>query len=109
MVLVVPPAIASGPLNRGTRVLDSRGLSTGIFRGHVLLKVPSRIHYIKYATTSDHDDRRTGDLSVDFLRHVVLWCVQEFCRSSLLARYTERFEFSITGISPRAFCWGHLI
>ena len=63
-------------MNRGARVLDSQGLFTGIFRGHILLKVPSRIHYMKHATTSDHDDRRTGDLSVDFLRHVVLWCVQ---------------------------------
>ena len=30
---VVPPVIASGPINRGVRVLNSQGLSTGIFWG----------------------------------------------------------------------------
>ena len=56
---VVPPAVASGPINRGVRVLDYQGFSTGFFGGHILLKVPSRIDYMKHATTSDHDDRRT--------------------------------------------------
>ena len=67
------------------------------------LKVPPKIDYMKHATTSDYDDRRTPDLSGGCLRHVLLCCVQQFRRSSLLARNTDVFVFSILPrISPRA-------
>ena len=98
----VLPVVASRPIYRKVRILDNRDLSTGILLGALNLSMPPRIDYMNHATASSHDDLWIEDLSLDFLRHVVLWCVQEFCRSSLLARHTDRFGFSMTGISSRA-------
>ena len=62
---------------------------------------------MKHYATRDDSDRRILDLSGGCLRHVVLWCVQQFRRSSLLARYTDGFVFSILRTSPGIF-WGHI-
>ena len=72
-------------------------------RGH--LSLPR--NYIRHATTSESDESRTPDLSGGCLRHVLLWCVQYFRRSSLLARHTDGFVFSILSISPGTFL-GHI-
>ena len=47
------------------------------------------------------------DLFGGCLRQVLLWCVQWFRRSSLLARRTDRFVFSKIRISPGVF-WRHI-
>ena len=62
---VVPPVIASRPIYRRVRVLDTQNHSTGLFRGHIKLKAILKIDYMKmkHATTSDYDDLRIPDFS----------------------------------------------
>ena len=50
---VVPPVIASRPICRRVRVLDTQDISTGIAWGHIKLNVPAKI-YMKHATTAAH-------------------------------------------------------
>ena len=58
---------------------------------------------MKDSTTSDHDECKLPDHNRGCLRHVLLWCVQQFHRSSLLARYSDVSVFPIPRISSGIF------
>ena len=73
MCALVPPVIASRPIYRQARVLDTQDLSTGIVWGHIKVQVLPKIDNMKHATTSDYDDLRIPDFSGGCLRRVLLW------------------------------------
>ena len=87
-VYTLPPVIVSRPIYRRVRVLDTQDLPEGNFWVHIKLNVPPKIYYMKHATTIDHDDRGTPDMSGDCLQLVLLCCVQWIRRYSLLKYIT---------------------
>ena len=73
-VYTLPPVIVSRPIYRQVRVLDTQDLPKGIVWVHIKLNVPPKVHYMKLATTIDHDDRGTPDMSRGCLPLVLLCC-----------------------------------